>query len=74
MSHDRAWLLEQAGSTTDGRVKLPGGQQSVADLLGVTRVTISRALSRLQRDGFIIVERGWIDIIAPELLNLRARG
>ena len=45
-----------------------------ADLLGVTRVTINRALMRLQRDGLIIVGRGRVDIVAPELLELRARG
>jgi CRP/FNR family transcriptional regulator len=69
-----AWLLEQAGTTSDGRVTLPGGQESLADLLGVTRVTISRALTRLQRDALIVVGRGRVDILAPELLSLRARG
>ena len=68
------WLLEQAGRTSDSRVTLPGSQESLADLLGVTRVTISRALTRLRRDGLIIVGRGRIDIVAPELLKLRARG
>jgi CRP/FNR family transcriptional regulator, cyclic AMP receptor protein len=68
------WLLEQAGRTSDSRVTLPGSQESLGDLLGVTRVTISRALTRLQRDGLIIVGRGRVDIVAPELLNLRARG
>jgi CRP/FNR family transcriptional regulator len=69
-----AWLLEQAGRTSDSRVTLPGSQESLADLLGVTRVTISRALMRLQRDALIIVGRGRVDIVAPELLSLRARG
>ena len=69
-----AWLLEQAGRTSESRVTLPGSQESLADLLGVTRVTISRALMRLQRDALIIVGRGRVDILAPELLSLRARG
>jgi CRP/FNR family transcriptional regulator, cyclic AMP receptor protein len=69
-----AWLLEQAGRTSDGRVTLPGSQEGLADLLGVTRVTISRALARLRRDGLILVGRGRVDIVAPELLGLRARG
>ena len=69
-----AWLLVQAGRTSDSRVTLPGSQESLADLLGVTRVTISRALTRLQRDALIIVGRGRVDIVAPELLSLRARG
>jgi CRP/FNR family transcriptional regulator, cyclic AMP receptor protein len=68
------WLLEQAGRKSDSRVPLPGSQESLAHLLGVTRVTISRALTRLQRDGLIIVVRGRVDIVAPELLQLRARG
>jgi len=68
------WLLRHAGRTSDSRVTLPGSQESLADLLGVTRVTISRALARLQRDGLIIVGRGHVDIVAPELLSLRARG
>jgi CRP-like cAMP-binding protein len=68
------WLLEQAGRTSDSRVALPGSQEALADLLGVTRVTISRALSRLQRDGLISVGRGCVDIVAPELLKLRVRG
>jgi CRP/FNR family transcriptional regulator len=67
------WLLEKAGKTSDSCVTLPGSQESLAELLGVTRVTINRALMRLQRDGLIIVGRGQVDIVAPELLSLRAR-
>ncbi|GLP72809.1 hypothetical protein TUSST3_94250 [Streptomyces sp. TUS-ST3] len=72
-----AWLLDglsQAG--TDGHVPLPGGQRELADLLGVTRVTVNRALSRLRRDGLIgPVDSGGggrIRVLAPELLALRA--
>jgi DNA-binding FadR family transcriptional regulator len=47
------------------------------DLLGVTRVTVNRALSRLRRDGLIGPTEsgggnGRIRVLAPELLALRA--
>jgi CRP-like cAMP-binding protein len=65
-----AWLLAEADS---GRVSLPGGQRGLADVLGVTRVTVNRALSRLRRDGLIRqAAGGWIEVLAPELLALRA--
>ncbi|MFE1838058.1 helix-turn-helix domain-containing protein [Streptomyces sviceus] len=61
---------------TDGHVPLPGGQRELADLLGVTRVTVNRALSRLRRDGLIGPaedgDGGRIRVLAPELLALRA--
>ncbi|MFC4534440.1 Crp/Fnr family transcriptional regulator [Sphaerisporangium dianthi] len=68
-----SWLLDQAAGRP-GPVALPGTQQVVADLLGVTRVTINRVLSRLRRDGLIEIEHGTVSILAPELLALRAEG
>lgn len=66
-----AWLLER--QATAGEVALPGGQRELADLLGVTRVTVNRALSRLRHDGLIRwADPGRIRIVAPELLALRA--
>ncbi|MGI5455312.1 Crp/Fnr family transcriptional regulator [Streptomyces sp. CA-249302] len=66
-----AWLLE--ASATDGPASLPGGQRELADLLGVTRVTVNRALSRLRHDGLIgRTADGRIEVLAPELLALRA--
>ena len=67
-----AWLLEQAGAASDGYVTMSGTQESLADLLGVTRVTINRALTRLRRDGLITVRFRTVNILAPELLGLRA--
>lgn len=59
--------------TTRATATLPGGQRELADLLGVTRVTVNRALSRLRHDGLIGPPRnGRIEILAPELLALRA--
>lgn len=70
-----AWLLDGLGAGgTDGSVALPGGQRELADLLGVTRVTVNRALSRLRRDGLVGAtdSAGRIRVLAPELLALRA--
>ncbi|MGI5350732.1 Crp/Fnr family transcriptional regulator [Streptomyces sp. CA-250714] len=69
-----AWLLERAAGVPGCRVPLPGGQQALADLLGVTRVTVNRALARLRRDGVIEVRDRIITVLAPELLQLRAQG
>lgn len=68
-----AWLLHQAAAGA-GHGRLPGSQQELADHLGVTRVTVNRALGRLSRDGLITVRRGAVEILAPELLELRAAG
>ena len=66
-----AWLLQAPAA--DGHVVLDGGQRELADLLGVTRVTVNRALARLRRDGLVGPARaGRIEILAPELLALRA--
>ncbi|WP_411151543.1 helix-turn-helix domain-containing protein [Streptomyces sp. A30] len=70
-----AWLLERtaAGRPVTATVSLPGGQRELADLLGVTRVTVNRALSRLRRDGLVRwAGDGRLEILAPELLALRA--
>jgi CRP/FNR family transcriptional regulator len=68
-----AWILEQIAAGPHERAVLPGGQEQLADRLGVTRVTVSRALSRLRRDGLIAMDRRTIRVLAPELLELRAR-
>ncbi|MFE9388505.1 Crp/Fnr family transcriptional regulator [Streptomyces sp. NPDC006784] len=69
-----AWLLEQAAAAPGTRVVLPGGQQALADLLGVTRVTVNRALARLRRDGLLEIRGSTLVLLAPELLALRAGG
>jgi CRP/FNR family transcriptional regulator len=53
-------------------VALPDSQQVLAELLGLTRVTVNRELSRLRRDGLIAVDGGTVRILAPELLTRRA--
>ncbi|GAA2668014.1 hypothetical protein GCM10010400_31040 [Streptomyces aculeolatus] len=67
-----AWLLAEAARLHSARVPLPGGQQPLADHLGVTRVTLNRALSGLRREGLLTYARGEVEITAPEALALRA--
>lgn len=69
-----AWLLESAADGRSVRVVLTGGQQGLGEALGVSRVTVNRALTRLRRDGLVAVERGAVRLLAPELLRLRAAG
>jgi CRP/FNR family transcriptional regulator len=69
------WLLTTAAGAGGGPVPLPGAgtQQDLADLLGVSRVTVNRALARLRHDGLIDIGRRSIRLRAPELLRMRAQ-
>jgi CRP/FNR family transcriptional regulator, cyclic AMP receptor protein len=64
-----AWLVRAATP----RVPLPGAQQGLAEALGLTRVSVNRALRTLTGEGLIQVERGTVLVLAPELLTLRAK-
>jgi CRP/FNR family transcriptional regulator len=63
-----AWLV-RAGAP---RVLLPGAQQGLAETLGLTRVSVNRALRTLAEEGLVAVEPGAVVVLAPELLTLRA--
>jgi len=66
-----SWLvrsLPDAGTT----VPLPGSQQVLADTLGLSRVTVNRALKALERDGLVRVARDHVVILVPELLAAQA--
>lgn len=63
------WLVRAAAP----RVRLPGAQQGLAESLGLTRVSVNRALRTLTEEGLIRVEPGAVVILAPELLTLRAK-
>ncbi|WP_326690666.1 MULTISPECIES: Crp/Fnr family transcriptional regulator [unclassified Streptomyces] len=67
-----SWLLARTAAAAQARVELPRTQQELADLLGTTRVTVNRALSRLRRDGLVEVTRRTATVLAPELMALRA--
>jgi CRP/FNR family transcriptional regulator len=64
-----AWLVRAATP----RVRLPGAQQGLAETLGLTRVSVNRALRTLIAEGLVRVEPGAVVVLAPELLALRAR-
>lgn len=68
------WLLRAAGRTGKARVILPGAQQGLAEALGVTRVSVNRALRTLAAEGLIRIETGAVTILAAELLARRAAG
>ena len=63
------WLVRAATS----RVPLPGAQQGLAETLGLTRVSVNRALRRLAAEGLVRVEPGAVVVLAPEILAQRSR-
>ncbi|MGW6056138.1 Crp/Fnr family transcriptional regulator [Streptomyces sp. NPDC055189] len=67
-----AWLLGSADPA--GVVRLPASQQQLAESLGLTRVTVNRALGAFRRDRLIDYDQqaGRVTLLAPELLQLRA--
>lgn len=67
-----AWLADAAaGGATS--VPLPGGQQGLAETLGMSRVTVNRALQSLAAERVIRVATGGVVIVAPDQLDRRAR-
>ncbi|GAB3964236.1 Crp/Fnr family transcriptional regulator [Plantactinospora veratri] len=66
-----AWLVAAAGRS-GRRVPLPGAQQGLAEAVGMTRVTVNRALRTLADAGLVRVEPGAVVVLAPELLAARA--
>jgi CRP/FNR family cyclic AMP-dependent transcriptional regulator len=64
-----AWLTRARSA----RVLLPGAQQGLAETLGLTRVSVNRALRRLAEEGIVRVEPGAVTVLAPELLAARAK-
>jgi CRP/FNR family transcriptional regulator len=66
-----AWLV-RAASRTGSRIVRPGAQQGLAEAIGMSRVSVNRALRTLAREGLIRVEPGTVVLLAPELLALRA--
>jgi CRP/FNR family transcriptional regulator, cyclic AMP receptor protein len=66
-----AWLV-RAAAAGGARVLLPGAQQGLAEAIGMTRVSVNRALRTLADEGLVAVEPGAVVVLAPELLVLRA--
>jgi CRP/FNR family cyclic AMP-dependent transcriptional regulator len=58
------WLL--AASGLGGRaIALPAGQQGLAEELGLSRVTVNRALRQLARDGLVALRPRGVTILDP---------
>lgn len=54
-------------------VRVPLGQDEVAQLAGVTRQTVNRVLAKVQREGALRIERGRLEILDYEELARRSR-
>jgi CRP/FNR family cyclic AMP-dependent transcriptional regulator len=66
-----AWLT-RTGVRPGDRVVLPGAQAGLAETLGVSRVSVNRALRALARAGLVRIEPGAVVILAPAPLARRA--
>lgn len=71
VTRSAAWLARAAGRSGP-KIFLPGGQQGLAESIGMTRVSVNRALRSLTEEGLVRVEPGAVTVLAPELLILRA--
>lgn len=58
------WLVRAATP----RVPLPGAQQGLAETLGLTRVSVNRALRTLADEGLVRVAPGEVVVLNPEIL------
>ena len=67
-----AYLLEESRGRS--RFALPFGRQALARYLGCDRSALCRELSRMARDGLIVVSRREIGILSRTLLNNIAGG
>jgi CRP/FNR family transcriptional regulator, cyclic AMP receptor protein len=59
------WLLTAAGPGATATVALPAGQQGLAEELGLSRVTVNRALQQLTRAGAISLRPRVITVLDP---------
>jgi len=60
------YLSDAASRTGCFRFKLPNSKTEIADLIGVARPSVSRELKRMQTDGLIVLEGGWITILSEK--------
>lgn len=59
------WLLAATASGATSAVRLPAGQQGLAEEIGLSRVTVNRALQRLARAGIVSVRPRVIVVLDP---------
>lgn len=62
------FLLKQAG-TEFHSIKLKNTQQQLADLFGVTRPSLARVLSEMQKEGLIKIEKKTVTLLHKDQLN-----
>jgi CRP/FNR family cyclic AMP-dependent transcriptional regulator len=62
------WLLTASASGATPTVCLPAGQQGLAEELGLSRVTVNRALQQLVRTGIVTVRPRAIVVLDPAKL------
>ena len=67
--HELAELYRNGGTTTC----VPLGQDTIAQLAGVTRQTVNKVLAKAQQDGVLRIERGRLEILDPEGIQRRCR-
>jgi CRP/FNR family transcriptional regulator, cyclic AMP receptor protein len=67
------WIVE-AGRQQGSRISLPGAQQGLGEEIGLSRVTVNRALRVLAESGAIRVERGVIVVLDLRRLTAAANG
>lgn len=67
-----AWLLTGLQQGGAGDVALPGSQDGLARELGLSRVTVNRALKQLERAGVLRVRRGVVVVEAVQELRALA--
>jgi CRP/FNR family transcriptional regulator, cyclic AMP receptor protein len=72
-SRTAAWLI-RAADQHGPKIIVPGAQQGLAESIGMTRVSVNRALRSLAEEGLVRVGPGAVTVLAPELLALRASG
>jgi CRP/FNR family transcriptional regulator, cyclic AMP receptor protein len=62
------WLITASASSAAPAIRLPAGQQGLAEELGLSRVTVNRALQQLARAGTISIRPRAILILDPAKL------
>lgn len=69
------WLLHRSRMEEGSRhLVLPGTRELLARLLGLSRESLSRELNRLDREGFIRLQRRRVELLDMAALERRANG
>jgi CRP/FNR family cyclic AMP-dependent transcriptional regulator len=66
-------LLDLSSETTNGTIEKPLTHQTIAQMIGASRETVSRAMKDFQQEGLIRVERRRIAVANRDALEKRAQ-